>query len=72
MVSKQSFSPDLIKILAADNSLCVPDAGYMAPRPHMPRLDPLVLEELYERGLLEPVALPASAGLEGEKQSVTF
>ena len=32
----------------------------------MPSLDPLVLEELYERGMLAPVALPAGAGLEGE------
>ena len=32
----------------------------------MPRLSPLMLEELYERGLLEPVALPANADLEGE------
>ena len=27
----------------------------------------MLLEELYERGLLEPVALPPSAGLEGEQ-----
>merc|ERR1712110_542419 len=46
------------------------DAGYMAPRPHMPRMDPMLLEELYERGLLEPVALPASAGLEDEAEGL--
>merc|ERR1712110_1141649 len=46
------------------------DAGYMAPRPHMPRMDPMLLEELYERGLLEPVALPVSAGLEDEAEGL--
>ena len=37
----------------------------MEPRP--PALDPLVLEELYERGLLQPVALPAH--MEGESRT---
>merc|ERR1712079_296242 len=41
------------------------EAGYMEPRP--PALDPLVLEELYERGLLQPVALPAHMEDEGER-----
>ena len=55
---------ELIEILCSPS----PDAGYMEPRLHLPSLDPLVLEELYERGLLAPVALPAGAGLDGESE----